>query len=452
MALSFELNGKAPMARTFDGRSKTSSSVTPLGGGTTAGTGTHGAPGTATGLQGASPTGDEMGKVSILLVDDTPENLIAMEAVLNDLGQRLVKATSGQEALRLLLREEFAVILLDVNMPGMNGFETAALIRNRKQTEHVPIIFVSAISTTDTHMFKGYSLGAVDYIFTPVNAEVLRSKVAVFVELVKKSAAVRKQAAQLQEANEVLRNEIITRKKAEEALKESNEELEAFSYSVSHDLRAPVRAMQGFARVLLEDYGDKIDEVARDYLDRIVSGACRMDNLIQDLLIYSKLGHTELSLGPVSLRNLLSEILRSLSSEIEAREAEVIVSADLPDVQGNKMALGQALENLVGNALKFTRDGETPKVRVEAETIGTIVRLWVKDNGIGIPEEHHARVFRVFERLHTADTYPGTGIGLAIVRKGIERMNGHVGLESKVGEGSRFWIELPAVTAPAPAG
>jgi two-component system sensor histidine kinase/response regulator len=395
---------------------------------------------------------DALGKVSILLVDDTPENLIAMEAVLVDLGQRLVKATSGQEALRLLLREEVAVILLDVNMPGMNGFETAALIRNRKQTEHVPIIFVSAISTTDTHMFKGYSLGAVDYIFTPVNAEVLRSKVAVFVDLVKKGAAVRLQAAQLQEANEVLRNEIITRKKAEEALKESNDELEAFSYSVSHDLRAPVRAMQGFARVLIEDYGDKMDDVARDYLDRIVAGACKMDNLIQDLLIYSKLGHTELSLGPVSLKHLIGEILHGRSSEIEARHADVKVAADLPDVQGNKMALGQALENLIGNALKFTKDGENPKVRIEAQTIGTIVRLWIKDNGIGIPEEHHARVFRVFERLHTADTYPGTGIGLAIVRKGIERMNGRVGLESKSGEGSRFWIELPAATTPAPAG
>jgi signal transduction histidine kinase len=301
-------------------------------------------------------------------------------------------------------------------------------------------------------MFKGYSLGAVDYIFTPVNAEVLRSKVAVFVELVKKGEAVRKQAAQLQEANEVLRTEITTRKKAEEALKESNDELEAFSYSVSHDLRAPVRAMQGFARVLLEDYGEKLDDIAKDYLDRIVAGACRMDNLIQDLLVYSKLGHTQLSVAPVSLKGLIADIVKSLSSEIEAREAQVSVSKDLPNVQANKLALGQALENLIGNALKFTKPGETPKVRVEAETIGTQVRIWVKDNGIGIPEEHHARVFRVFERLHTAETYPGTGIGLAIVRKGIERMNGRVGLESEPGEGSRFWIELPAATTPPAAG
>jgi signal transduction histidine kinase len=392
------------------------------------------------------------GDVSILICDDTPENLVALEAVLCDLGQRLVKVTSGQEALRQLLKEEFAVILLDVNMPGMNGFETAALIRQRKNTEHVPIIFVTAISTTDTHMFKGYSLGAVDYIFTPVNAEVLRSKVSVFVELVKKSQAVKEQAKKLQEANEVLRTEVVTRKKAEEALKESNDELEAFSYSVSHDLRAPVRAMQGFARVLLEDYGEKLDDAAKDYLDRIVAGACRMDNLIQDLLVYSRLGHTELSLGPISLLQLVNEIVRQISPDIQGRKGEVLVAEDLPAVVANKMALGQAIENLITNGMKFVPEGQTPKVRIEAQTIGTLVRLWVIDNGIGIPEEHHSRIFRVFERLHTADTYPGTGIGLAIVRKGVERMNGRVGLESAPGKGSRFWIELPAATTPAPAG
>lgn len=392
------------------------------------------------------------GDISILIVDDTAENLVALEAVLGDLGVRLVKVTSGQEALRMLLKEEFAVILLDVNMPGMNGFETAALIRQRKHSEHVPIIFVTAISTTDTHMFKGYSLGAVDYIFTPVNAEVLRSKVSVFVELVKKSQALKEQSRALQEANEVLRQEVITRKKAEEALKESNDELEAFSYSVSHDLRAPVRAMQGFARVLMEDYGEKLDDAARDYLDRIVSGACRMDNLIQDLLVYSRLGHTELSLGPISLKQLINEIVRQIAPEIESRHAEVFVSDDLPEVVANKMALGQALENLITNGMKFMPDGQTPKVRIEAQTIGRLVRLWIIDNGIGIPEEHHSRIFRVFERLHTAETYPGTGIGLAIVRKGVERMNGRVGLESSPGQGSRFWIELPAAAVPNPAG
>ncbi len=399
-----------------------------------------------------SPAPPADGTVSILIVDDTPENLVALQAVLQDLGQRLVTVTSGKEALRALLREEFAVILLDVNMPGMSGFETASLIRQRRNTEHIPIIFVSAISTTDTHLFHGYSLGAVDYIFTPVHAEVLRSKVSVFVELVKKTAAVRLQSTQLQQANEILRGEIATRQQAEQALKESNDELEAFSYSVSHDLRAPVRAMQGFARVLLEDYGPRIDDTGRDYLERIASGACRMDTLIQDLLIYSRLGHTELSLGPVSLSELIEEILRQLSADLQAHQAEVSVAPDLPSVVGNKMALGQSLQNLVSNAIKFTPPGVAPQIRLEAHTIGALVRLSVADRGIGISPENHSRIFRVFERLHSSETYPGTGIGLAIVRKGVERMRGRVGVESTPGQGSRFWIELPAAPQPPPAG
>lgn len=400
----------------------------------------------------SAPPAEGKDQVSILIVDDTPENLIALEAVLHDLGPRLVKVRSGEEALRALLREQFAVILLDVNMPGMNGFETAALIRQRKHTEHIPIIFVSAISTTDTHLFQGYSLGAVDYIFTPVMPEVLRSKVSVFVDLVKKSEAVRQQAAELRRANEELRTEVETRKKTEQALQASNEELEAFSYSVSHDLRAPVRSMQGFARVLLEDYGETLDEAAKDYLNRIISGACRMDNLIQDLLVYSRLGHTNLSLGPVSLLSLAQEIASQMSGEIEAAGAEIQIAEDLPEVLANKMALGQALTNLIGNGMKFVAKDTKPTVRIEAETIGTMVRLWIKDNGIGIAEEHQSRVFRVFERLHSNEVYPGTGIGLAIVRKAIERMNGRVGLESEVGKGSRFWIELPALLTPVAAG
>lgn len=399
-----------------------------------------------------TPPAEKHDQVSILIVDDTPENLIALEAVLVDLGQRLVKVRSGEEALRALLREQFAVILLDVNMPGMNGFETAALIRQRKTTEHIPIIFVSAISTTDTHLFQGYSLGAVDYIFTPVMPEVLRSKVAVFVDLVKKSEAVRQQAAELRRANDELRNEITARQKTEEALQASNEELEAFSYSVSHDLRAPVRSMQGFARVLLEDYGKTLDDDARDYLNRIINGACRMDTLIQDLLVYSRLGHTQLSLGPVSLLSLTRELAGQMGPDIEAVGAEIRISDDLPEVLANKMALGQALTNLIGNGIKFVPKDTKPVVKIEAQTIGAMVRLWIMDNGIGIAEEHQARVFRVFERLHSNETYPGTGIGLAIVRKAIERMNGRVGLESQPGKGSRFWIELPAALTPHPAG
>lgn len=541
-------------------------------------------------------------KVNILLVDDTPENLIALEAVLTELGQNIVKARSGEEALRLLLRQEFAVILLDVNMPGLTGFETAQLIRQRKSTEHIPIIFVSAISTSDTHLFKGYSLGAVDYIFTPVIADVLRSKVSVFVELLKKTeevwqkaeqlrlleekehaerlneaarrielqtsqnrfftlsvdllaitnfsgefkelnpawprvlgfseetlksepfwkrmseedqelmlAAIREsieeqrpvhleaqltcadksqryfswtvapyhaekllylfarditerrraegqinklnialaqRADQLQKANVELEAEILTRKRTEEALQESNCALEAFSYSVSHDLRAPIRAMQGFANVLLEDYGQSLDQMGKECAMRIVNAAERMDRLVQDLLIYSRLGHTTLDLSPVSVHESVLEALGQLEEDIKNRNATVTLAEPFPLVMGHATTLTQIFANLIGNGTKFVAPGIKPHVKVWAEIDNGFATLWVKDNGIGIAAENQSRIFRVFERLHGTDDYPGTGLGLAIVRKGIERMDGQVGLESALGEGTRFWIRLPIARNP----
>jgi PAS domain S-box-containing protein len=535
--------------------------------------------------------------VNILMVDDTPENLFALEAVLEILGQNLIKARSGEEALRLLLKQDFAVILLDVNMPGLNGFETAEMIRQRKSTEHIPIIFVSAISTSDTHLFKGYALGAVDYIFTPVIPDVLRSKVSVFVELLKKTEEVKRQgeqlrrieqrehhqrlneaaqriqlqtkqnrfftlsvdllaiadfagcikesnaawqrvlgfteselkscpftdrlpagekrqmlqaveeavraqeavhfeaqypckdgthrcfswtvapyaaeqllylfgrdvtesrradreikklntdlaqrAAQLQETNAELETEVLTRKKAECALQESNSALEAFSFSVSHDLRAPIRAMQGFAKVLLEDFHASLDEVGRECAARIVTAAERMDCLVNDLLIYSRLGHTTLQLSSVSLGEVALETIGQLEEEIKAGAATVTVLEPLPSVKAHPLTLTQAVLNLVSNSLKFVPAGVTPVIKIWAERGGGCVTLWIEDNGIGIAPEHHSRIFRVFERLQSAEDYPGTGLGLAIVRKGVERMGGMAGVTSTSGAGSKFWIKLP---------
>jgi PAS domain S-box-containing protein len=543
-----------------------------------------------------APEEDAAPRVNILLVDDTPENLVALEAVLAELDQNLVKARSGEEALRLLLKQEFAVILLDVNMPGLSGFETAELIRQRKSSEHIPIIFVSAISTSDTHLFQGYSLGAVDYIFTPVIPDVLRSKVTVFVELLKKTEqakiqaeklrqleerehqarmleasqrieiqtkqnrfftlavdllaiadfdghlkelnpawhkllgyseetlkgnpfwewmdpeeksattrflnqaieeqravnfeawyrckdgsmrmfawtiapygaeellylfgrditerrkaeeevkklnhTLKQRASQLEMTNSELENEVVVRKQAEQALHDSNSALEAFSFSVSHDLRAPIRAMQGFARVLLEDYGSVLDELGRDCATRIVNASERMDNLVQDLLIFSRLGHTTLELTGVSIAEVVREAMSQLETELKARHALVEVIEPLPRVLAHSVTLAQILMNLIANGTKFVAKGVQPRVKVWAESDEKFVSIWVEDNGIGIPPEDQEKVFRVFERLHSADAYPGTGLGLAIVRKGVERMGGQAGLESEVGKGSRFWIRL----------
>ncbi len=225
-------------------------------------------------------------------------------------------------------------------------------------------------------------------------------------------------------------------------LQETNAELEAFAYSVSHDLRAPLRAMQGFSQALLEDYGQNLDAAGQDYARRIVSAAHDMDVLIQDLLAYSRLSRQELHLKAVDLATVLAAAQAQLATAIQESRAQIILEGPWPSVCGHHATLVQVLANLLGNALKFVKAGVPPQVRLWTEQTNQGVKLWIEDNGIGIAPEHQERIFRIFERLHGVETYPGTGIGLAIARKGLHRLGGRIGVESQPGRGSRFWIEL----------
>ena len=397
-------------------------------------------------------------KANILLVDDRPESLLALEAVLADLGQNLVKADSGKQALRCVLMQDFAVILLDVHMPGMNGFEAAALIRERERSMHTPIVFLTASDQSELAVFRGYSVGAVDYMFKPFAPEILKSKVSVFVDLFRIREKARQQANQLVAINQNLAEEIAERKRAEaeiarraDELESVNKELEAFSYSVSHDLRAPLRAMQGFAQALNEDFADRLGPVAQDYTRRIVAAACRMDTLIQDLLAYSRLSRVQMLLQPLDLRSVMAQVQAHTEGDFREREGllEVAIPEAFPHVMAHPTTLVQVVTNLLTNAVKFVASGVRPHVRVWAEERGEWIRLWVEDNGIGIAPEHQDRIFRVFERLHGSEMYPGTGIGLAIVAKGMERMGGRAGVESSPGKGSKFWIESSKAEKPS---
>ena len=220
--------------------------------------------------------------------------------------------------------------------------------------------------------------------------------------------------------------------------------MESFCYSVSHDLRAPLRAMRAFTQVLLDDYAPNLDPAGQDFLNRVGNAAERMDRLINDLLDYSRLGRMELTLADVDLAKIMESVLLDLRLEIRAKKATIEVKKPLPNVVAHETVLEQILQNLVSNALKFGTPETTPAIQIWVDVQDSTVRLHVKDNGIGIPPEYHRRIFNVFERLHSANEYPGTGIGLAIVHKAVERMNGRVGVESSPGNGSCFWIDLRA--------
>jgi signal transduction histidine kinase len=251
-------------------------------------------------------------------------------------------------------------------------------------------------------------------------------------------------AAEIQQLNATLEQKVSDRTAQ---LQEINQELEAFAYSVSHDLRAPLRTIQGFAQALKEDYSDRLDDLGNEYLQSITADAVQMDRLITELLAYSQLTRTKITLQPVALMATIESACKQLEMDLQEKQAEITVTTPLPTVLAHSPTLTQAIANLLSNALKFIKPESRPQVEIKYQLAQRDrqqwVRLWIIDNGIGIASSDTERIFRIFERLHGIETYPGTGIGLAIVRKSIERMGGCVGVESQLGQGSRFWIELP---------
>jgi PAS domain S-box-containing protein len=262
---------------------------------------------------------------------------------------------------------------------------------------------------------------------------------------------VRKHAeAELRLLNQELESRVAART---DALKKSYEQMEAFCYSIAHDLRAPLRSMTGFSNILLTDYAPQLDPKASDYIGRIHQSAERMDQLIRDLLNYGRLNTAGLEIQDVNLDETFRTIVTHNEQEITEKHAKITRTGTLPRVRGHAIVLQTILSNLISNAMKFVAPGIAPVVSVSCEDRGAFARIWVVDNGIGIAPQNRAKIFGVFERLHSVDHYPGTGIGLAIVHKGIERMGGQVGVESQLNKGSRFWIELPKSKPPsAPAG
>jgi signal transduction histidine kinase len=369
--------------------------------------------------------------VSVLLVDDDSTKRFALKSILAPLGENVVEAASGADALRQLLREEFAVVLLDVRMPVMDGFETAQLIRQRPRSELTPIIFVTALGQAETDMGRGYDLGAVDFVFAPVVPAILRAKVSVFVELYRAQQELRRYRTRL----EMLVEERTT------ALTSINRELEAFSYSVSHDLRAPLLAFDGLSQTLLDDYGNKLDNKAKDYLKRMRRASQRMTSVFDGLQTLFRLTSGEIHREKLDITQLVQEIVEEISAESPDRSVEVQIAKGMK-ASGDKRLIRILLVNLLNNAWKFTSTKTMQKVDVGTEMIEGESRMFVRDNGVGFDMIYAHRLFGAFQRLHSQSEFSGAGIGLATARRIVNRHGGRIWAEGAVGEGATFYFVI----------
>jgi signal transduction histidine kinase len=530
---------------------------------------------------------DTHSQASILLVDDIPANLLALEALLAPFGHRLVRAASGHEALRCALQEDFAVILLDVRLGDMSGIEVTALLRDRERTRHTPVLLMTAASSDDRELLEGYTHGAVDFLRKPIVPEILRTKVSVFVDLYLTRETLRRQEAQLRARErealesahrehlhdllmqapaaiainrgpelvfeftnplyeklagrevalgrplrealpelasqtpliEILQNvlkkghpfhgteypvkwdrhgtgrleeghfnlmcrpmrerdgrvtgvlsfavevteQVHARRKLEHLaselsqlnsqlehrvqertaqLQEANRELESFSYSVSHDLRAPLRHITGFAQLLERRASEKLDETSRGYLKTIISATQQGGELVDDLLSFSRMGRAELRKKQVDLRALMEEVCHELQADMAGRDVEWRIG-ELPPVEADPVLLRQVVRNLLGNALKYTRPRARAIIEVGAREVRGEVEVWVRDNGVGFEMQYVDKLFGVFQRLHTPEQFEGTGIGLANVRRIISRHGGRTWAEGALDQGATFHFSLP---------
>jgi signal transduction histidine kinase len=395
-------------------------------------------------------------QVNILLVDDRPENLLSLEAILEGLGQNLVKAHSGLEALKCVLKQEFAVILLDVQMPNMDGFETADLIKERERSRHTPIIFLTALSKSESYIARGYSVGAVDYMLKPIVPEILTSKVAVFVELFKKTQQVKRlneeleqkvieRTAQLRASMQELEREIAERKRLEQQKDE-------FLAVASHELRTPLTIIKGYAKVALNAASANGDERVIRSLRVVTDKADHLTELVNEMLDITRIQHDMLPLERerFDLSRLVEEVVGNL--QLSASDFTFIV--DVPTtpaiVDADRQRIEQVVMNLVDNAVKYTGKAATDECKVEIaiRQVGDEIITSVRDHGVGIPAEQQEQVFSRFFRAANVTSarypYPGMGLGLYISQDIIKRHGGRIWVEPAEREGSIFSFALPS--------
>ncbi|TDO82963.1 histidine kinase/DNA gyrase B/HSP90-like ATPase [Flavobacterium chryseum] len=405
--------------------------------------------------------------IKILIVDDKKENLLSLQVILADRGYKFVEASSGKDALRILLKnQDFAIILMDVQMPLMDGFETAELIRQSEKLKHVPIIFLTANMNTTEYIFKGYQSGAVDYMIKPLSPEILQAKVMVFTELFKKNQELRireEEATRLNEmilkANAKLEAQYAAIEKHAEELKKKNMELDAFTYISSHDLQEPLRKIQTFTNLILSNESGNLSEDGKVKFTRILYATNRMRELINSLLSFSRTTIVDRSFENVDLNTIIANVQEALHENIAEKNAVIITNlhgvANIIPFQ-----FIQLMENLIHNAIKFAREDVPLQIEITSRiALGSELgndkllpnnnycHICFGDNGIGFDAQHSEKIFGVFQKLHSKDVYEGTGIGLAIVKKIVENHNGYISATGEPNNGAKFNIYIPHTAA-----
>nr|WP_294924014.1 hybrid sensor histidine kinase/response regulator [uncultured Flavobacterium sp.] len=401
--------------------------------------------------------------IKILIVDDKKENLLSLQVILADRGYQFVEAASGKDALRILLKnQDFAIILMDVQMPLMDGFETAELIRQSDKLKHVPIIFLTANMNANEYIFKGYQSGAVDYMIKPLSPEILQAKVMVFTELFRKNQELKKKEEETNALNEIilknnaqLASQYEAIAKHAEELKKKNMELDAFTYISSHDLQEPLRKIQTFANLILSNEYPNLSEDGKAKFDRILYASNRMRELINSLLTFSRATLDDRKFETVDLNAIITDVKAALYENLLEKNA--VITTDFHDkVKVIPFQFVQLMENLIHNAIKFAQSEVPLQITVKSCFVdGSDLKdfelsperkychISFSDNGIGFEQEHNEKIFGVFQKLHGRDLYEGTGIGLAIVKKIIENHDGFINAVGEPMKGATFNIYIP---------
>ena len=360
----------------------------------------------------------ESGKINILVVDDRIENIISIESVIENDDRNILRALGGEEALKIVSEIPVGIILLDIQMPGMDGFTVARKLKQNEQSKDISIIFVTALNSDEKYVIQGFEEGAVDYLFKPLNINILKAKVRVFERLFWQQKELKDYMIRL------------------EAL---NKQLDEFVYIVSHDLKAPLRGIASLGTFIEEELGSNIPGSVKDIIGMIKSRTSRMQNLIDSILHYSRMANLKSNPELVNIKKVVENIIDMLSPPPHVK---INITGEIPEFHTEKIKLHEVFHNLISNSIKYN-DKTEAIISIAAKDLGSTWEFTVEDNGIGIKPEHINKIFSIFQTLQPKDHSDSTGIGLTIVKKLVEQMGGEISVYSEFGKGAQFSFTWP---------